>query len=392
MIVRRLLVAMLAVLLALQVVRTAAVGALAESRPEDAARLWPSHPSVETSLGMIAIAEAARDGRAVAPETFGRIFDASAKAPLAPEPFLVRGVQAQLAGDTDVAERAFRAAQRRDGRSLPARYFLADLYLRKGDARPGLAQIAVLARLVPDGANKLAPYVATYARDRANWPSLRALFRAEPYVEDASLAALSADAANADAVLALSDPARRSGKLRWLPILMGSLGDAGQYAKARNIWSTVARAPLAPGSLIFDPRFTEGEAPPPFNWTLAASTVGLAERLPGRGLHVIYYGQEDGVLASQLLVLPPGQYRLGTDAPSVPDSAASLSWRLVCARGNEVIASVPLDQAIRRGWRFAAPSSCPAQRLELVGSSSDVARQTDAAIRSIRLEREQARG
>ena len=180
--------------------------------------------------------------------------------------------------------------------------------------------------------------------------------------------------------------------MRWLPILVGSLGEAGQYAKARDIWSAVAHAPLAPGSLIFDPRFTDGEAPPPFNWMLASSTVGLAERLPGRGLHLIYYGQEDGVLASQLLVLPPGRYRLGTDAPSVPDSAGSLQWRLVCARDNEVIAAVALDDAIRRGWRFAAPSSCPAQRLELAGSASDVARQTDVTIRSVRLEREQARG
>ena len=103
MIVRRVVVAMLAVLLAVQVVRTAAVSALADARPADAARLWPGHPSVETSLGMITIAEAARDGRAVRAETFDRIFDASAKAPLAPEPFLVRGVQAQLGGETAVA-------------------------------------------------------------------------------------------------------------------------------------------------------------------------------------------------------------------------------------------------------------------------------------------------
>ena len=60
--------------------------------------------------------------------------------------------------------------------------------------------------------------------------------------------------------------------------------------------------------LLFDPDFSKPEPPPPFNWALTSSTVGLAERQPGGRLHAIFYGQEDGALARQLLVLPPGRY------------------------------------------------------------------------------------
>lgn len=389
MIVRRLLVAVLALLLAVQVGRVAARRAFAQS-PEQAARALPGHPAAEMELGLIAIADAARQGRAVDPATLARIFRAGERAPLAPEPFLVRGVQAQLDGNLALAERAFSAARQREGRSLPARFFLADLYLRRGDAARGLPEVAVLARLVPGGTDKLAPYVATFARQPANWPEVRTMFAREPGLEDSSLLAMAADPANADAVLALSDPRRRSAKSGWLPVLVASLTEAGQAAKARRIWSDVSGARVAANALIFDPDFKDAAAPPPFNWALTSSSLGLAERQAGRGLHVIYYGQLDGALASQLLVLPPGRYRLTTKAPGLPTGAANLRWAVVCARGNAAIGSAPLDRAVREGFSFSVPASCPAQRLELVGSSADVPQQSDLAIRSVSLVREQA--
>lgn len=376
-----------ALLLGVQVVRTAAVSSLAETRPVEAAKFWPGHPAVETQLALIDIAEAARAGNAVDPRVLSTMFGVSSKAPLGPDPFLVRGVQSQLAGRPTVAQDAFVAAARRDPRSLPARYFLADLYFRNGDARRGLPEVAVLARLVPGGATKLAPYIASYAQNRDNWPLLRPVLRSGPNLEEASLAALASDARNAEAVLALSDPEPRDGRAGWLPILMDSLAKAGEYRKAQAIWGTVTRFRAEPGQL-FDPRFIEPDAQPPFNWALTSSTVGLAERLPGRGLHVIYYGHEDGVLATQLVVLPPGRYLFGTDAPSLPENADAISWTLRCAQGDALLASVPLKDAASRGWTFDVPPTCPAQRIELTGSSSDAADQADFSIRSVRLQAE----
>jgi hypothetical protein len=89
---------------------------------------------------------------------------------------MVRGVQAQIAGNVAVAEQAFRAARLRDRGSLPRATSLPIITCEIGDAERGLPEIAVLARLVPGGADKVAPYVAAYAQDRANWPSLRTTF------------------------------------------------------------------------------------------------------------------------------------------------------------------------------------------------------------------------
>ncbi len=391
MIVRAMVASGLALLLGAQVVRNSAVSALAENAPHSAARAWPGHPDVQLAVGMTDIATAAREGRPVPPTVLEAIYDASTKAPLAPEPYLVRGVEAQLSGNGRVAEQAFLQAKWRDARSQPARYFLADHFLRQGDAARGLREVAVLARLIPDGLTKLAPYVARYAGDPANRTQLRALFRAEPAVEEGALKVLASDPRTADLVLPLSSPQRRNPRSGWLPGLLSTLVTDRQYSKARKIWAEVSGTGTGAGELVFDPRFTRKQEPPPFNWLLTSSTVGLAERQHGGGLRVIYYGQEDGPLATQLLVLPPGTYRLATKAAGT-NQAGSLSWTMVCAPAGTKIASAPLEQTVRGNWRFTVPASCPAQGLELHGTSSDSPRQVDVLLHEVSLTREQPRG
>ncbi len=387
---RRLLIVAVALVLAFQVIRQGAVDALAQVDPATAARLWPDHPEVQASLGMTRIADLTRRGRPVTGAALAQVYEAGRKAPLAPEPYLVRGVQAQLARDMAAAERAFSAARSRNPRSLPARYFLADHYLRQGDAAAGLREIAVLARLAPNGVRSLAPYVAAYARQRETWPQLRALFRAEPVLEQAALQALASDAANADAVLALST--RKGPHSIWLPTMLGSLVKAGEYAKARRLWATVSGIQPSSSGLVHDPQFADDKAPPPFNWTLTSSSVGLAERQRGGGLHVIYHGREDGALASQVILLPPGQYRLASPASGSGSRAAGLRWQLWCVSSNKEIALRALKDMPAEGWTFQIPSGCGAQRLELFGSSSDMPQATELTIRSIRLTREGQNG
>ena len=382
---RGLLVAVVALLVAAQVVRNAAVTALAAARPSEAASIWSGHPDVELSLAMTAIGKATREHKPVPPAAFAMIRDAAAKAPLAPEPFLVRGVQAQLAGDQDIARRAFEAAEWRDPRSLPARYFLADQALRSGNARRGLSEFAALARLAPNGITTVTPFVASYARDPANWPQMRAVFRADPYLTEATLIALAADPANARAILALAGPGHRDARSPWLQPLLNGLVDAGQYAEARTIWADVAHVPGQSPALLFDSGFANAEAPPPFNWTLTSSTVGLAERQRGGRLHVIYYGQEDGSLASQLLLLAPGPYRVTMRVSG--GGTEALSWSLTCTGNDRPFASIGLDRAASHEWRFDVPAACPAQRLALVGSSSDIPRQIDVTIGALSLSR-----
>jgi hypothetical protein len=371
-----------ALLLAVQVVRNAAVAEFAEVLPARAAKVWSGHPQAELTIGLTEIANASRQRQPVAPATFSRITDAARKMPLAPEPFLVRGVQAQLEGDRALAGKAFRAAELRDGRAIAPRYFLADLYFRAGDARSGLREIAVLSRIVPNGVGSLAPYVAAYSKSPRNWPALRALFRSDPALEDATLSALSADPGNAGLVLTLGNVRNRTPGATWPDRLVASLVTAQQYGKARSLWAQIAGSGSVSG--IFDPAFADTKAPPPFNWVLTSSTVGLAERR--NGLHVIFYGQEDGPLATQLLLLAPGAYRLAMPVTGDKDHARSLVWSLTCVNSNTPIGRIPLDEAAARAWAFTVPAGCAAQKLELSGVSSDMPQQVEVTIARLQLE------
>lgn len=384
----------LALLAAVQVVRTAVVARYAATSPTLAARIWPSHPSVELWLGLTEIGSAMNKRQPVPPTVVERIMDAAKKAPLAPQPFLVRGVQAQIAGDEKLAERAFQAARLRDGRSVPARYFLAEHYFRAGDASAGLREIAILARRVPTGVASLAPYVAAFAKDPRQRVRLKALFRSDPQLEDAALQTLAGDPKNADLILSLADLGRfRDRAPPWsVPLLSGLVRD-GQYGKAHDVWLRVARIRPAPGTLIFDPAFVDERTPPPFNWDLTSSTIGLAERQSGGRLHVLFYGQEDGPLARQLLLLPPGAYRLSMQVSGDAARAKSLVWSLTCANSNATLMRSPLDAAAAaKGWPFAVPPNCLAQKLELLGVAPDLPEQVDLTIGRLRLTREAGNG
>jgi hypothetical protein len=379
------LVALAAILLAVTAVRNAAVDAWSPLRPELAASVWNGHPQAELSLGMLEIAEAMRERRAVDDSVFKTIDDAATKAPLKAEPFLVRGVHAQILGKQQLALQSFLAAQYRDPRSLPAAYFLADHYFRSGDAAHGMKQVGALARLSPGGAQLVAPYLAAYARDRSNWPLLKQLFQSEPKLEDAALQSMANDPGNAEAVLALAGANRRGPAASWLNTLVARLVQTGQYGKAHAIWASVSHVRPGANEWLFDSGFAQSAPPPPFNWQLVSSAVGLAERRPGGRLHVIYYGQEEGPLASQLVLLPAGSYRLSLRLLPGSIRPEALVWSIKCDKAEQELSRIGLDAAAKAGWTFTVPPGCPAQHLELWGTSSDMPQQSDVAIAALRL-------
>ena len=191
---------------------------------------------------------------------------------------------------------------------MPAAYFLANYYFRSGHPLDGLQQTAILARLSPRGTETVAPLVAAYAQDHSNWPQMRALFRAQPGIEDESSCGFGAGRTQRrrDPRHCRCRPSIARQQLAW--VLLANLITSGDYTRARSIWSSVGggHTPNSSSIRAFRPR----AAAPPFNWALTSSTLGLAERQSGNRLHVIFYGNEDGVLASQLQTLVPGAYQI----------------------------------------------------------------------------------
>jgi len=353
------------------------VSQYAEVRPQIASAAWAGHPASELWTGLTEIGLAARERKPAPATSLERITDAARKAPLDAEPFVVRGVQAQVSGDRRLSIAAFNAAALRDGRSIPARYFLAEQYLRSGDASNGLKEIALLARMIPHGVDNLGPYIAAYAKDPKTRPQLVALFRTNPGIELAALSALSADPSNADLVLELATPSNKTPE--WSARLIETLVNAGQFEKARTIWANLAHVAATPGELVFDSSFQRADVPPPFNWALTSSAIGLAERQPGGRLHVIFYGQDDGVLAKQLLVIKPGHYRLAMRVAGDLAHARSLSWMLTCVGASIPVVSLELADRAPTADFDVAPN-CPGQSLQLAGKAADLPQQVDVTI------------
>jgi len=382
-------VALVALLAAWQVVRSAFVQAYAADNPSMAAALWPSHPKVLFKTALDEIAGAAAAGRPVPRSRINAIYATAGRAPLAPEPYLVRGVEAQLAGNSALAGRAFEAARYRDPRSLAAHYFLADHYLKTNQTNAGLVELARLTRFVPDGITSVARYYAAYAKAPGGAAPIKAMLRSNPQIEDPILAALAGDPANADLVLSLAsgDAHSQTKPHLWHGRLVGSLVAAGNYAKARQVWSKLAGEP-SPASGLFDPGFSGRIAPPPFNWTLQSNASGVAEAVGDGRLHLVYYGRDDTTLASQTLTLAPGRYRLSFKVQGSAKTLSSLSWKLACLpKGPQILSLGFVGSGGRASGDFSVGRDCGAQQLSLVGTSPDFPESVDAVLFDLQLSR-----
>lgn len=386
--VRTAFVGLLALLAIIQVVRNAFVLADGPAHPSKAAAIWPSHPDVLFKTALNDIAATAAAGHPVPRARIEAIYAAATTAPLAPEPFLVRGVEARLEGNELLAGRAFEAAYKRAPRSLAAHYFLADHYLRTGQTDAGLAELARLTRLVPDGITSVAPYYASYANAPGGAKRVKAMLRSNPQFEPQILAALAGDAANADLILYLARglPTPSGQFPAWHGRLVESLLAAGQYAKARQVWSRLSGQPLSVG--LFDPGFSGKPAPPPFNWTLLSNASGVAEGVGEGRLHLIYYGRDNATLASQTLTLAPGRYRLSFNVQGDAKSFAAIAWKIACRPLGSTVLSLELTGSQgRKTGEFVIGPGCGAQQLSLVGTSPDFPETVDLTFSDLSLSR-----
>ena len=386
-------VILLALAAAVLVVRTGFVAAYGDTAPARAAAVWPDHPLVRLKLGLDEVGIAAANGQGASPDQIARLQRAALSAPLRPEPYLVRGVDAAQSGDRALAGRAFAAAIHRDPRSIPAHYFMADHQLRGGNSEGGLREITTLARLVPSSQGDVAKMLASYAQTPGAAPQVKAMLRRHPEFEVNILTRLAGDPANAELVMFLSNGAvGTSAEIAgWQGMLVSGLVAAGDFDRANRLWSRLAKAD-GPRGLLFNPTFTNTTAPAPFNWTLGSGATGLAEPAD-QGVHILYYGRENLQLAAQLLRLDPGRYTLAFRLSVSEGDAAALAWTLTCLPGKQVIMISNLGRVAKAGGAaqpFAVPPGCQAQQLELNGAAPDFPQTVDVTLTGLGVTREGA--
>lgn len=387
-----LLALLLSAFLVWQIVRATVSNALTRRNPVAAAVVAPDNPRVAFELAMLEFTAA---GGAIRPETRERALKAMASAPLAYEPFFIAAVDALTRRDEANAQKLLLEARHRNPRSRYARLLLLDGYLRAGKVDDATIEMGALLNLIPEAGGVLTGELARLARTPATEAPLTQALKRHPGPRNHVLENLAQSGADPDLILRIAravppPPGGQAGG-EWQVKLIASLVARGEVDRAYGMWREFS-SPRAPtrATGLYDPDMRGLPGLAPFNWTFPTSAAGAADRSP-TGLQVEYYGRDGGDLASQLLMLAPGRYRLAFVAEGSADGAGSrLAWTVTCLQSKEGVAEIALrnvDSSPRRiAGEFAIPAQgCSAQWLKLVGTPSEFAKGQSATIRNLQL-------
>ena len=170
-----------------------------------------------------------------------------------------------------------------------------------------------------------------------------------------------------------------------------------RFTQAASDWRQFTRG-AGQNGYVYDGDFAQPQGQTPFDWSYGDGvdwTVEVADA-PGRARGQALRLEYDGVSpppqpVRQMLVLPPGAYRLSGRAYSDGDAAPkTLAWSVVCATTGQALASVATPQTKGQWSAFAAelsvPSdSCPAQWLTLSAEPGDVRADIDVWYDDLRI-------
>ena len=323
--------------------------------------------------------------------------------PLSALPYYIAA--ATHAPDAAAAVRALNTlALQRDPRLRPAWAWRATERAQANDVGATTAALIRLAVLNRDPGPIWAA-IATISADPAARTEIKAEIARGAAWRDVYLTALSASAVDRAVVFEMLESAGKHAPVTNVAPPPGTPDDRrafitqmiAQHDYERAYLAWVQWLPAASQNAVgrvFDGDFKGLAALPPFTWELADGTGGSTVIDPAAGLSVDYSGSDGAVLAKQMVLLAPGQYRLVTQAKFQPVSnengAAPLTWTLACAADDTAlnVLAVPLDGSAKRvaGMPFRVATGCDAQILSLKVNSADFAKRLSGAVRSVTIE------
>lgn len=396
MLVRKSIVAALALLVAWLAVRTAIVGQTANIAPAVARSVAPGDPAA-----LIAAANYPNgDLKPPTAEEAALLDRAVRRNPLYYEPFLANAAFAAAHGEHRRAERLGEAARARDPRVVATHLLLLTEYARSGDLRAAVAEMTPLAAISGVAGPALAAALTTISRTpqgervveaalRTN-PRWRSAFVRQPAGSSEGLAFRTLAAAPRGVPQAQNDDDRTSFLMR--------LVQAGDYQRAYLAWVNFLPASQSQTGAIYDGSFAKLPGLQPFNWTLTSNELGTAERrsdsaLPGgTALDVNFFGGGETTLATETLFVQPGNYTFSLNgvADGGGKFAGALHWQLTCLPSGATTPLVTVSEFSGRPFQASQPvtippSGCAAQQLSLTGEPGEVSTLLHAQFNGLRL-------
>lgn len=351
---------------------TAALGQIAETRGVRAA---PALAALAPGkIGVIRSAQVDAAGRL--PEGLANAgYRALPGNPLAYEPFFA--VAADAMRDPRSAGSAADAgllqeAVRRNPRAREARLLLMRHFVATGKLGPAIDQLAILARLDSAAVGQLMAALGKTISSERQIDEAVAALQPHPELYQSFVGGFISARKPAGLTVRLFSrlPPAMLANSDIRQAALGQLVEAGAIRQARAIWNTT-HAQGATETLIVSPDFRNSRLGPPFGWRLEQSSVGVAERAPGGGVSVEYYGREVGALVSQVMTLTAGNYRAVLDYRNEAGTDSALYLQFGCI-GADKVTRAPVTAgpgaSSKIGLDFTVPAQgCQGQVLSLSG-------------------------
>lgn len=362
------------------VVRDGVATALGPDDPARAAALAPSDARLALQAARARIDAGAAPGDPVVRRLVDRALARDVTLPAAVE---LRALRAEAEGDKARTATLFSLSDRISRRSLGTRVWLIQKAVDSGDVAGALKDFDIALRTSAAAPPIMFPVLTNAASDPAlvapiarllDRPSdWRAMFLHHAVVER------HAPPGVADLVLSIRDRAwvKREGVDR---SLVEELAAQGAFSETRRVHD--AFNPASKG-WVADPDFSRPEQTYPFGWRLIETGEIGATRGVVAGRPVLAYqalSGAGGVVATQVLTLPSGAYRLAVRTAAA-DNAASPYWTLTCAEAGGP-QRLQLDQPREAGAGgaadFTVPEGCLGQQLALHLRGADAPSQSGA--------------
>ncbi len=306
------------------------------------------------------------------------------------------GFAAEVAGQQDRARHLIQQSALLSRRDFEGQLWLIQDAVNRGDVAEALRHYDVALRTSKRAPAVLfGPLTVATADSILLRPLARMLLRQPPWGNTFLLQAASTSTAPGNMVKLIAMLLSKGYPVTPLAIqsLEGRLIQTGDYDAA---WTLFAVAyPPARRDTIRNPRFqdmaSEGLA---FGWSFDVSGSATSVVIDdGRGRRLSYSAPvgTGGIVARQMLLLPPGTYRLSSTVTENNHAGESAPvWRIRCVNQTEALGSLPLPIVTTEPKRVQAligVNGCMAQWLEMVLAATDDPEGIAGAISDVNLSR-----
>lgn len=318
-----------------------------------------------------------------------------AGAPLAGFPFAEKGQAAAEAGDQKRARPLMLEAVRRDPLLAGPHSWLASQAILSHDFEAAIRELSWLYALAPPRRPEIAKVIAGLAALPSASDAVERAIAKSPIWVEAVVGELITSRADPSVIFRMIGAASGTpaGQRVDTGMLVQTLVQRREYELAYLAWiNGLPHSAIGSVGFVYDREFRKLPGAKPFNWSVAQAGGATADFMPEGGLRVSYFANAPAQLAEQLLLLPPGRYRLETAAANTGGADGNQAqWTVTCVGAGQPLGvlRIPLARTPARARvAFEVPADCTAQALVLGGVPTEYSRGTEIELMSVSVARE----